>query len=98
MSDYIIRGESYFCVGRTMYEGLYSGCDAIIPGEDKDKNDLFEYEKFKNKIYLYQPGNSQELEHLLEKLSHQKVYNKTCLSNVDEYVGQFNNFIQSLVD
>ena len=62
ISDFIIRGEECFGVGRTVYEGLYSGCNVIIQGERQI--DLFKisgYDKFKKKIFFYEPRNPEIL-------------------------------------
>lgn len=97
LSDYIIRGEAYPCVGRTIYEGLYAGCDVIVPGEQTDSVMFFEYEKFKNKIHFYPPRQTQGLTGLLQRLAGRKIINKSFHSNIAEYEDHFRAFINELV-
>lgn len=59
--DCVVRGEPYFCTGRTVYEMLFSGGEVILPGKiediDHDKN-LYE---FRNEVYFYEPRNVDSL-------------------------------------
>ena len=91
ISDYIIRGDPLQCIGRTIYEGLYSGCDVIVPGTNPDI--FFEYEKFKEKVHFYQPNNNLSLTQQIERLSGRKVTERHYYSNVQEYLKEFNKFI-----
>ncbi|MDP3110490.1 MAG: glycosyltransferase [Thermodesulfovibrionales bacterium] len=93
VSDYVLRGESYQCIGRTIYEGLYSGCRVIIPGDKNNMESIFEYDKFKDSIYFYTPRSNNELQNLFEELSDEKVGARTFRSNVDGYVRRFHEFV-----
>lgn len=93
VSDYILRGESYHCIGRTIYEGLYSGCRVIVPGDKNNMESIFEYDKFKDSIYFYTPRSNNELQDLFEELSDEKVGARTFHSNVDDYVRRFHEFV-----
>jgi glycosyltransferase involved in cell wall biosynthesis len=92
ISDYIIRGEYEQCVGRTMYEGLYSGCEVIVPGNDMTS--VFEREKFEHMIHFYKPLDTNELSTLFKKFDGSKIQNKIYRSNVKEYMQKFNSFIK----
>ncbi len=92
ISDYIIRGEAYNCIGRTIFEGLYSGCHVIVPGRIEDKNNFFEYERFKDCINFYTPREREELKNLFRMLGSKKSKDKTGSSNVKDYVPQFHKF------
>lgn len=96
VTDYVLRGESQFCIGRTTYEGLYSGCGVIIPGIfEKDSKKMFEYDKFKDKIYFYEPRNKESLINILHERIGKRKNEILGLSNVEEYVKQFNEFISN---
>ena len=97
VSDYILRGEPYQCVGRTIYEGLYGGCHVIIPGEDQAVHKIFEYDRFKKSIHLYRPRNDNDLLELFNILSRVKVSNRQYSSNVADYVREFHAFVSRAV-
>lgn len=91
VADYVIRGEDEQCVGRTMYEGLYSGCEVIIPGNNMTC--VFENDLFKNMIHFYKPSDVKELAIIFEKFDGNKIYNRIYRSNVKEYLQKFNEFV-----
>lgn len=93
VSDYILRGEAYQCIGRTIYEGLYAGCKVIIPAETDKHHRMFEYDSFKESIFFYEPRNEAELLILLERLSTHKITDKYYRSNAREHAGSFRAFI-----
>lgn len=93
-SDYVLRADPCFVTGRTVYEGLYAGCNVIIQSDsEKDKNLFQEYEVFKDKIFFYKTRNKKSLLELIENLPNQKIQNRTYKSNVEEYVRKVNDFI-----
>ncbi len=98
ISDYILRGEEYQCIGRTIYEGLYASCQVIIPAEVVNRKPMFEFDTFKQAIHFYQPRNEHELSDLLKRLSLIKVRKLSFYSNVDVYVRQFHQFILGLIN
>ena len=57
MTDYVIRGEATFAVGRTMYEGLYAGSEVIVPASPEDE--VFDRERFADRIHTYIPGDER---------------------------------------
>jgi glycosyltransferase involved in cell wall biosynthesis len=91
ITDYVIRGETEQCIGRTMYEGLYSGCEVIVPGNDITC--VFENDLFKNMIHFYKPSDLKELTIIFEKFDGNKIYTRIYRSNVKEYLQKFNKFI-----
>lgn len=95
--DYIIRGENQFCIGRTIFEGLYSGAGVIIPGFKKDLKKMPDEKNFSDKIYLYEPGNKNALSGVIEKCSHKKQLNREFKSNITEYMEQYHGFIKNIV-
>lgn len=96
--DYIVRGEPYECIGRTVYEALYAGCNAIVPSNTLKYDCFFEKEKFQNKIHLYQPRNHEQLTILLNKLANIKILNKTGYSNTAEYYQYFNEITKLIIN
>ena len=96
ISDYILRGENQQCVGRTMYEGLYSGCEVIIPGNDLSH--VFEGETFKDMIHFYTPCNKDELSELIKKFNGTKISNRIYRSNVKDYMQKFNAFVRECLN
>lgn len=95
--DYIIRADSVFCIGRTVYEALYAGCGVIIQGDDSDVPTMPQYELFKDKIYCYRPRDDNSLVEQIKLLSHKKITDRKYYSNVDEYIKQFELFLDSVV-
>lgn len=93
ISDYILRGDLQFCVGRTIYEGLFSGSSAIIPGCQDDLSKMAESEKFKDKIHFYEPGNLQALAETIEKCALQKQHDRKFESNIEDYIKEYKKFI-----
>ncbi len=95
VSDYVLRGDSQFCIGRTVYEGLYSGCGVMIPGCAKtDAKKVFEYETFKERIFFYRPRNQENLTDLFRERAEKKKEAVIGLSNIAEYMKKLQDFIQ----
>lgn len=92
--DVIIRGESFFTIGRTSYEGLYSGCNILIPGMEIDRNSFFDYDKFSRNIYFYEPRNEYSFTNSLISIS--KINKHQYYSNVDVYIESFNSILTSI--
>jgi len=94
LSDYVLRGEAYPCVGRTIYEALYAGCAVIIPGPGDAP--LFEYERFASRIHFYPPGDEGRLRATFEGLAGKKLVAKRGDSNVTGYIADFDRFVRAL--
>jgi glycosyltransferase involved in cell wall biosynthesis len=92
--DYVLRGEAYPCVGRTVYEALYAGCEVVVPGAPEDIARLyFETDRFREKIHPYAPRDPEALASLFRRLGERKVSGRKFLSNVPDYVNAFHSFI-----
>lgn len=96
ITDYVLRGENQQCIGRTMYEGLYSGCEVIIPGNDLSQ--VFEGETFKDMIHFYNPCDVDDLKKQFESYAGKKIINRVYRSNVREYMERFNKFIDECLN
>src|SRR5512139_2463006 len=92
ISDYVLRGEAFPCIGRTVYEGLYAGCRVIVPGDRSAPPPMFEMDAFSGSIHFYRPRNEQELLALFERLSGDTVRDRLLRSNLDAYVRDFTAF------
>ena len=94
-ADYLIRGDRIPCIGRTIYEGLYSGLGVIIPGERKDY-DL--NSRYSDNIYYYSTREKSALKKIFIELSSKKVINKSYTSNITEYKEKFMNFMSQMIE
>ena len=90
ISDYILRGDDIFCIGRTVNEGLYSGCNAIIPySPDSEVNLSIFDEKYHEKIKLYIARDLNSLADVLNKCTKVNQESREYVSNLEEYVTKF---------
>lgn len=95
VSDFVIRGDAIFAVGRTTYEALYSGCSVMIPGErSSDKKKFFEYDRFCDRVLFYEPRKKGALAQLMKTADGKKKEKCLGLSNEEEYVRQFLQFVE----
>ena len=94
ISNAVIRGEKFFCVGRTIYEGLYSGNDVIIPGNEQDIERLPNIEKCKENIYFYEPRNVESFVEALKKAEKKKEGRRIYISKVEEYTNKILKFME----
>lgn len=95
ISDYIVRGEPLFAIGRTVYEALYSDAGVIIPGHETDINKMFELEKYRKKINLYSP-RSKELRICFQNLAEIKIQKEQFSSNIKEYIEDFRKVLMKI--
>lgn len=93
LADYVMRGEAYPCVGRTIYEALFAGGGVIIPGEAASHG-MFEYERFASRIHFYPPRDTEKFVETLETLAVHKILEKHGESNVEQYVAEFDRFVR----
>ncbi|MCM1266533.1 MAG: glycosyltransferase [Bacteroidales bacterium] len=93
ISDYIIRGEPQFCIGRTIYEGLFAGAGVIIPGHAADIEKMQSGEELREKIHFYEPKNEASLASVIQKCSLSKQTDRVFQSNIRHYMEQYNRFI-----
>lgn len=96
ISDYIIRGEPQFCIGRTIYEGLFSGAGVIIPGQEADLAKMQSGDALREKIHFYEPGSEAALTETIEECSRAKQETRVFQSNIGNYMEQYNRFIQKV--
>lgn len=98
IADYIVRADAFFATGRTVYEGLYAGCGVIMQGEIGDLKNVNEYEKFGDKIKFYKPRDSKSCIELLEAAASEKHERTDAVTNIHEYVSEFNNWVEGIIN
>lgn len=96
-TDYVVRGDPQPCVGRTVYEGLYSGCSIIMPGPGSPDM-IFEADRFQDAIFWYAPGSKSALADVFGRCSGKKIGERRFLSNVEAYVQAFDAFMDSCLN
>lgn len=92
ISHCILRGEDIPRVGRTIYEGLYSGCKTIIPYSE-DMEQIEDYELFKENILFYAPRDEKSLIEVLNGIDFKKNIETCKMSNTVEYKEKFLKFL-----
>ena len=95
ITDYVVRGESEFCTGRTVYEALYAGCGVMIQGHSADiyKMDLIDDQV--SRIHFYEPRNMDSFCDILKQLPKVEKNNNTY-SNLDIFRQEFHAFITEI--
>ncbi|MDE6748863.1 MAG: hypothetical protein K2K21_07365 [Lachnospiraceae bacterium] len=93
VSDYIIRGEPQFCIGRTIYEGLFAGAGVIIPGHEPDIEKMQSGDELRDMIHFYEPKSEESLAAVIQKCSHVKQADRKFRSNIGHYMERYNRFI-----
>lgn len=91
--DFLIRGEPFFCTGRTVYEALYSGAQVILPGHQNNLDEDGILAGFRDSVRFYAPNDFSGLMGLISELLHQ---GKSCKpkdirSNYVEYSERLNS-------
>lgn len=97
ISDYIVRGDPLFAIGRTIYEGLYSGCNTIIPGTEINVKGIFDYRIFKEKIIFYPPRDEVSLLEVFNNCRKNDTFKDYPMSNIDSYLISHREFIQKSI-
>ncbi len=90
VSDYILRGERFFSgFSRTVYEGLYSGCKVIFPGQREEAVDSLQYDEFEDNILFYPPRDGNSLADIINECAEYPVIQRSYRSNREEYAGAY---------
>jgi hypothetical protein len=92
-ADYVVRGEEYACIGRTIYEGLYAGCEVVVPGTARDAEGMFEAARFGRRVHTYMPRSVTELTALFRDLPKPRRELSGARSNVDTYLQAFDDVL-----
>lgn len=96
LADYVLRGEPYPCVGRTIYEALYAGCGVLVPGA-RENHAMFEFDRFADRIHFYTPRDRAGFVAQLDALAGTKRTDKRGESNVQPYAAAFDRFVRQAI-
>ncbi|MES2445763.1 MAG: hypothetical protein V4546_01200 [Bacteroidota bacterium] len=95
VSDYVLRGEDFPCIGRTTFEGLYAGLGVVLPGDDQYYvENLSGYANFSNEVHTYEPRNTAKLVNVIEALKPIPKSNRKLLGNTAAYIENFIDFVK----
>lgn len=94
ISDFIIRGEPCFCIGRTIYEGLYSGCDVIVPGKQEDIQHYKDIFDIRENIHFYEARNKEALIEQITQLKNKVKTERHFKSNIESYTKKIKKFME----
>lgn len=97
--DFLIRGEPFFCTGRTVYEALYSGGQVILPGHQDNLDEDGILAGFSDSVRFYAPNDFSGLMSIISELLH---HGKLCTprdvrSNYVEYSDLLNSIYSKVV-
>lgn len=97
--DFLIRGESFFCTGRTVYESLYSGSGVIVPGTDKDLESDEVLAGFKESVFCYPPGDFVSLMGLVATLAGlpEATKDRRVHDNYDQYIASLDAIYSKVI-
>lgn len=59
--DFLVRGDSTFRTGRTVFEALYAGKAVILPGNQIDLDNDSNLAEFRGRVYFYDPLSADSL-------------------------------------
>lgn len=93
-TDYVIRGDPDFRIGRTVFEGLFAGCDTILPGRDGDFMRFADLSRFEDRVFFYSPGDTEALARLFGNCAQRDRPERTYHSNVPIYIQAITEFLQ----
>ncbi len=66
-SDYVLRGDPDFRIGRTIFEALYTGCRVILPNDRPKLTLVPELSPFKRQILFYKPRDVDSLGEVINR-------------------------------
>jgi len=98
ISDYIIRGEIDFRMGRSVLEAIYSDCHVIVPGNPNLAHEHVELSGKKNAVRVYSARNEGSLTAVLQDIANIKVTKKLYRTNIPVYVEAFQNYITETLE
>lgn len=93
-SDFVVRGDPDFRMGRTTLEGIFAGCQVILPGNREDVARTAELKDFGDRIIPYPPGDEKALAQIFAKADQKIGTARQLLSNLDEYSTRFSGFLK----
>jgi len=98
-SDYVIRGEIDFRMGRSVLEALYADCDVIIPVKDRSIVETNpELRKFRGKVHRYTPRDKDSLAEVFSRIAGRKILKSRFESNTEKYAAAFNRYVRRIIE
>lgn len=95
VADYVVRGEDYVGVGRTVYEALFSKCDVIMYDEERKNLESIQSESeiFADRVHTY--SDEKSLTAIMEQVHKVDKVKREYLSNTEQYVRKYENFVEA---
>lgn len=95
ITDYVLRCDNVVGLGRTVFEGLYSGCGVIVQNQGKPYPDFDNCpESMRDRVFYYQLQDVDSLAAALQRTHKTKMGHREYLSNVPAYVEKFSAFVK----
>lgn len=96
VTDYVVRGDPNIGLGRTVFEGLYSGCGVILPCDERQDMPIPDITaEMRKRIKLYLVQNEESLVRVFRDTQNQRFGQRSYESNVESYVKRFQEFIST---
>jgi glycosyltransferase involved in cell wall biosynthesis len=98
-SDFVLRGDPDFRIGRTVYEALYAGCKAILPKDNLDDMMGTEFSMFSNRVLFYKSRDADSFGEVLteaaEKIDKNDYNGPT--NNISEHCRNIKDFVTQIL-
>ncbi len=98
ITDYVVRADVVFGPGRTVYEGLYSGCGVIMQGTSEDIRGIAEGDQFADRILFYNAREQNAFRECLQLAARNKPIKILPRENIEEYMRQYYQYTQEIVN
>jgi hypothetical protein len=96
--DAIVRGDATYCTGRTVYEALFSGAGALLPGTQADLNSDPNLLPFQNEIIMYEPNNLQALTRAFQTYAAKHFNRQSTVAKNRKPLSNFQIYSQLILD
>ncbi|WP_146035994.1 glycosyltransferase family 4 protein [Pseudomonas sp. LFM046] len=85
--DFLVRGEPFFCTGRTVYEALYSGASVVLPGSERNLEMDTVLADFKEYVEFYEPRDFSRMIELVRENEDRNMKGSSRIShcNYEDY-------------
>jgi glycosyltransferase involved in cell wall biosynthesis len=100
VSDFVVRGDPDFRIGRTIYEALYAGCNLIIPGNINDLDLETGLQPFASRIFFYEPKSSASLTATMQsafRTTKTSLPDEMPTSNTTQHCEEIKEFLNSCI-
>ena len=98
-SDYVLRGDPDFRIGRTIYEGLYAGCRVILPKSPADNRIDADLSPFSGQVLFYKPRDINSLGEIFQEAAATKQENNYNgpSGNIGAHCREIKNFLEKIL-